>query len=214
MRKEQYKWTKSRLLTACLRHPSYPTGQYQVSPAGKGIFTLLPVNMSIQTNLFINNEYLPSSTGETLSIYSPSDDSLVSDQIQVASEADVDKAVAAAKAAFHTWWATPGPERGRIMLKFADLLERDAKKLAKLESMAMGLPISVSTRLVHSPAAIWRYYAGFSDKLAGESYPPDGDGMYKIVAYEPLGVCSGICAWNVTHILAGSCPHSSNTATY
>jgi len=64
--------------------------------------------MEFQTNFFINNEYVPSSTGETLTIYNPSDDTLVSDKIQVASEGDVDKAVAAAKAALPSWSATPG----------------------------------------------------------------------------------------------------------
>lgn len=49
---------------------------------------------------------------------------------------------------------------------------------------------------------VCRYYAGYAGKVAGESYPPDEDGTYKIVQYEPLGVCAGICAWNGTHVLA------------
>jgi aldehyde dehydrogenase (NAD+) len=52
------------------------------------------------------------------------------------------------------------------------------------------------------PVALWRYYAGYAGKVAGESYPPDEDGTYKIVQYEPLGVCAGICAWNGSHVLA------------
>ena len=64
------------------------------------------------------------------------------------------------------------------MLKFADLLESNAPKLAKLESQAMGQPITVATAFVKAPAAIWRYYAGFSGKISGESYQPDGDGTY------------------------------------
>lgn len=145
---------------------------------------------------------MPSSSGEKLSIYNPSDDSLVTDKVQVASEADVDRAVAAAKAAFPVWSSIPGAKRAAIMLKFADLLEANAPKLAKLESICMGQPITVATGFVTGPAAIWRYYAGFAGKIAGESYPPDGDGSYKIVAYEPLGVCAGIAAWNATHVLA------------
>lgn len=79
--------------------------------------------MSYQTNLFINGkvglgpnavfsqfsntllQYTPATSGETLSIYSPNDDSLVTDQVQVASEKDVDAAVAAARAAFPAWYA-------------------------------------------------------------------------------------------------------------
>ncbi|KIW25146.1 uncharacterized protein PV07_10810 [Cladophialophora immunda] len=158
--------------------------------------------MAYQTNLFINNEYVPSSSGETLSIYNPNDDTLVTDKVQVASEADVDKAVAAAKAAFPSWSSTPGAKRASIMLKFADLLDANAERLAKMETLCMGQPITVAKGFVHGPAAIWRYYAGFAGKIAGESYPPEGDGSYKIVAYEPLGVCAGIAAWNGTHALA------------
>jgi aldehyde dehydrogenase (NAD+) len=51
----------------------------------------------------------------------------------------------------------------------------------------MGQPITLAKRMILSPAATWRYYAGHAGKVAGESYPPDEDGMYKIVQYEPLG---------------------------
>lgn len=69
-----------------------------------------------------------------MTIYNPNDDSVVSDKVQVASEADVDKAVAAAKAALPGWKATAGAKRGAIMLKFADLLEKNVDRIAKLES--------------------------------------------------------------------------------
>ncbi|GAB7331932.1 hypothetical protein MBLNU13_g03854t1 [Cladosporium sp. NU13] len=156
----------------------------------------------IQTNLFINGEYAPSSAGETLAIYSPVDDSLVSDSVQVASEADVDRAVAAARAAFPAWRDTAGHKRAKCMLKFAEILERESERLAGLESRAMGQPITLAKRMILGPAATWRYYAGYAGKVAGESYPPDEDGTYKIVQYEPLGVCAGICAWNGSHVLA------------
>ena len=86
----------------------------------------------IQTNLFINGEYVPSSTGETLAIYSPVDDSLVSDEVQIATEADVDRAVAAARAAFPAWRDTAGHKRAKCMLKFAEILERESERLAGL----------------------------------------------------------------------------------
>ena len=88
------------------------------------------------------------------------------------------------------------------MLKFADLLETHAERLGKLESICMGQPVSVATLFAQGPPGVWRYYAGFAGKIAGESYPPEGDGSYTIVAYEPLGVCSGIAAWNSTYTLA------------
>ncbi|KAK0857495.1 hypothetical protein LTS02_010149 [Friedmanniomyces endolithicus] len=133
---------------------------------------------------------------------SPNDDSLVTDKVQVASEADIDRAVDAAKAAFPKWRDTAGHKRAAIMYKFADLLEKNVDKLAKLESIAMGQPISVAKKFILAPAMIWKYYAGYAGKVAGESFPPDEDGTYKIVQYEPLGVCAGICAWNGSHVLA------------
>jgi len=86
----------------------------------------------IQTNLFINGQYVPSSSGETLSIYNPSDETLVTDNVQIASEQDVDRAVDAAKKAFPTWRDTKGAKRGAIMLKLADLLEANLEELASL----------------------------------------------------------------------------------
>jgi aldehyde dehydrogenase (NAD+) len=126
----------------------------------------------------------------------------VTDKVQVASEKDVDNAVDAAKKAFPGWSSTPGAKRAKIMLKFADLLDANAERIAKLESICMGQPITLAKGFVTGPAATWRYYAGWADKIAGESYPAENDGSYKIVRYEPLGVCAGIAAWNGTHALA------------
>ncbi len=126
----------------------------------------------------------------------------MTDKVQVAAEKDIDDAVAAARAAFPKWRETAGHKRAAIMNKFADLLEKNVDKLAKLESMAMGQPITVARAMIKAPAALWRYYAGYAGKVSGETFPPDEDGTYKIVQYEPLGVCAGICAWNGTHVLA------------
>jgi aldehyde dehydrogenase (NAD+) len=95
-----------------------------------------------------------------------------------------------------------GAKRAKIMFKFADLLEANNERIAKLESTAMGQPISVAKAFVRAPADIWRYYAGYAGKVAGESFAPEEDGTYKIVQYEPFGVCAGICAWNGSHVLA------------
>lgn len=110
--------------------------------------------------------------------------------------------MAAAKAAFPKWRDTAGHKRAAIMNKFADLLDANAERLAKLESSAMGQPITVAKAMIKGPAALWRYYAGYAGKVAGETFPPDEDGTFKIVQYEPLGVCAGITAWNGTHVLA------------
>ena len=78
------------------------------------------------------------------------------------------------------------------MMKMADLVERDIEKLAKFETLCMGQPISVAKKFVSSVPPYWRYYAGFCDKIQGESFPEDGDGRVKVTQYMPFGVCAGI----------------------
>lgn len=180
--------------------------------------------MDFETGLFINNEvsfqvhnnpllphtpilthvqYVSSASGETISVYNPADDTLVTDKIQVAGPEDVDRAVASAKAAFKTWRSTPTAQRAAIMNKYADLVEKHADQLALLETTNMGAPVVLTRMLVESQVASFRYYAGLVDKVHGETYQEDGDGLFKMITYEPLGVCAGISAWNGTYLSIG-----------
>ncbi|KAF4465158.1 aldehyde dehydrogenase [Fusarium albosuccineum] len=159
--------------------------------------------MTIETRLFINNEYVSSSSGETLSVYNPANGGLVTDQVQVASGEDVDKAVDAATAAFKYWRQTPSSERAAVMLRYADLVEENATKLAELETVAMGVPRMLASQVIAMHYTSFRYYAGLADKIHGETYTEDGDGLLKLITYEPIGVCAGISAWNGTHLSIG-----------
>ena len=78
-------------------------------------------------------------------------------------------------------------------------MEAKAAEFSRLETLCVGTPISVSTYGL-TPRAVEgvRYYAGYADKLGGESFRDDGDGFYKIVQYEPLGVCAAVASWNAT----------------
>ena len=116
---------------------------------------------------------------------------------------DVDKAVAAASDAFKVWKATSSAERSAIMLKYADLIDANAEKLASLETLCMGAPMSLMKQLVQAHSATFRYYAGLTDKIHGQSYTEDGDGLLKLINYEPIGVCAGISAWNGTPLSLG-----------
>lgn len=156
------------------------------------------------TKLFINNEWVDAKSGETLSIHSPHDESLVAEGIHVAGEADVDNAVAAARAAFNGEWSQWSVERrSQAMLKFADLAEERALEIATWESKAMGQPISIALAFAKMMVRIWRYYAGWTDKIAGEQYPTTEEGIYRIVQYDPVGVCALIAPWNCTPIFFG-----------
>ena len=120
-------------------------------------------------------------------------------KVHTAGPEDVDAAVDAATAAFPMWRAKKSTERAALMLRLADLMEANLELLIKAEAEVMGMPITFA-RIFAQVAVIpaWRYYAGWADKVVGESYPVDGDGLYKVVQYEPLGVCGAISAWNAT----------------
>ena len=110
----------------------------------------------------------------------------------------MDAAVAAARAAFEPWAATPPEKRAALINKLADLIEANSKELAQAEVKAMGQPASIAAGFIMPmTASMFRYYAGFADKIEGQAFPPDGDKL-NIVQYEPIGVCAGIGPWNVT----------------
>lgn len=135
---------------------------------------------------------MESKAGETFSVNSPNDDSLVVEGVHAAGEADVDAAVAAASKAYKSWRTTSSAVKAKYMMKMADIVERDTEKLAMLETICMGQPINVAKKFTSGSVAYWRYYAGWCDKLEGESFPEDGDGRIKMTQYMPYGVCAGI----------------------
>ncbi|KAF2841471.1 putative aldehyde dehydrogenase [Patellaria atrata CBS 101060] len=157
-----------------------------------------------ETKLWINNEFVEAKSGKFLTIYNPHDTSLVTNKVHVAGPEDVDAAVDAAEAAFKAgpWSSFSGAQRAALMLKFADLADAKAEDLGYLETIAMGAPIMVAASIVGFLTGVFRYYAGWADKIAGETYPAD-DGLYKIVRYEPLGVTASIGAWNASYMLFG-----------
>lgn len=102
----------------------------------------------LEVLLTYNLKYVSAEAGETLAVYNPHDESLVTNQVQVAGQADVDKAVAAARTAFHGEWATWSPvQRSAVMLKFADLVEKHVDELAPWEAKCMGQPVTITRML-------------------------------------------------------------------
>lgn len=135
-------------------------------------------------------------------MYNPHDDTLVSDKIHAAGEADIDAAVDAAEKAFKGDWGRKDPtDRARAMYKFADLMRQNAEDIARLETRAMGSAVSTQTMGYNVGADLFVYYAGLADKIHGETAYPTSAGKYKITQREPIGVCSGIGAWNVSAVL-------------
>jgi len=135
--------------------------------------------------------------------------------IHSATAADVDRAVAAAKRAFHgrAWRRMTPAERAKRLWRFADLIETHADELAYLETLNQGMPIGLAGLLAaHGPAEAVRYYAGWCTKIEGTvpavSFPDPraaaaiGPPYFAYTAREPLGVVGAITPWNVPVIMA------------
>ncbi|EAW11714.1 putative aldehyde dehydrogenase [Aspergillus clavatus NRRL 1] len=150
--------------------------------------------ISLPTGLFIHNEFTPSSTNTTLPVENPTTGDVLG-TVSAASEADVDRAVTSATTGFATWRSTPGAQRAQLLLKLADLIERDAEEFASIEAVDAGILFTDGMRMnVPQAVANLRYYAGWADKIDGRTLDMEGGVGYTY--REPLGVCAAIVPWN------------------
>ncbi|XP_035683791.1 retinal dehydrogenase 2-like [Branchiostoma floridae] len=150
------------------------------------------------TQIFINNEFVNSVSGKTFPTINPATREKICD-VQEAEKADVDKAVAAARAAFQLgspWRNMDASQRGRLLLKLAGLMQRDGSYLASLETLDNGKPFVHSYFAdVLGPIKDLTYFAGWCDKITGKTIPVDGP-YFTYTRLEPIGVCGGIIPWN------------------
>ena len=151
--------------------------------------------------LFINGEWVDSSGDATIDVEDPSSGKVVSSIVE-ATDKDIDRAVAAARAAFDDsrWRGMPPVAREKIMHRIADLIEANADELAELEAIDVGKPKGMAAMIdVPGAAAHFRYMAGWAGKLGGETMAPYSmpDGMmFAYTLKEPVGVCAQIVPWN------------------
>jgi acyl-CoA reductase-like NAD-dependent aldehyde dehydrogenase len=149
----------------------------------------------IRRQLFIAGRFVDAESGETLATLNPHDNSPIAD-VAMAGKADIDKAVAAATKAFPAWSRLAAAERGRILLKLADLIEANAEELARLESLDTGHPLKDSRALdVPRTAACFRYFGGMADKFQGDVVPVEA-GFLNYLLREPVGVVGQVVPWN------------------
>jgi aldehyde dehydrogenase (NAD+) len=155
------------------------------------------VILSLIFQIFINNEFRNSLSGETFVTINPSTGEKIAD-IQAGNKADIDVAVEAARKAFHRtspWRRMNASERGKLIYRLADLMERDREYITALETLDNGKPLALSHGDVQETIDDLRYYAGWADKIHGKTIPMNG----KFLAYtrrEPIGVCGQIIPWN------------------
>lgn len=154
------------------------------------------------TQLFINNEWVNSVSGKTFPTLNPTNGQVIC-QVQEADKEDVDIAVAAAKTAFRRgseWRRMDASQRGVLMHKLADLVERDRVYIASLETLDNGKPFLSAYGDLAMGIKILRYYAGWVDKYVGQTIPVDGN-FFCYTKHEPVGVCAAITPWNFPAML-------------
>ncbi len=150
-----------------------------------------------QTQCFIGGRWTPSVSGKTFQTINPATEELIAD-VAEGDAADIDLAAKAARDAFENgpWSTMDARDRGRLMNKLADLIENDIDELAALESLDNGKPFRES-RNVDLPLTIdcLRYYAGYADKIHGQTIPIRGN-YFTYTKREPVGVVGQIIPWN------------------
>jgi acyl-CoA reductase-like NAD-dependent aldehyde dehydrogenase len=156
--------------------------------------------------LLIGGEWVDAASGKRFSTINPATAETLTD-IAEGGAADVDRAVAAARKAFETsgkgaWRSLSASERGRLLWKLADLIEKNIEELAELETLDNGKPIFES-RYVDMPmvADVFRYYAGWATKIQGETVNTF-ESAFTYTLREPVGVVGAIVAWNFPLLLA------------
>jgi aldehyde dehydrogenase (NAD+) len=156
----------------------------------------------MQHNLLINNEWRSAAAGGTMDVVNPATEEVIA-QVPSASAADLDQAVAAARAALDgPWGQMSARERGRLVRKLGERLLERADEVSRLETLHNGKPISES-RHIEIPAAAecFEYYGGWSDKVMGETIPVKGNHLAYTLR-EPIGVVAAIVPWNFPLLLA------------
>jgi phenylacetaldehyde dehydrogenase len=155
--------------------------------------------------LLIDGKWVNAASGKTFPVYDPSTGEILA-QVAEADAADVNQAVKAARKAFDEGpWPRMSPsERGRLLWKLADLIEKHSEEFATLESLDNGKPLTVA-RAADVPLTVdmFRYMAGWATKITGTTIPISFPGEFlSFTLREPVGVVGQIIPWNFPLLMA------------
>ncbi|KAJ7228753.1 NAD-aldehyde dehydrogenase [Mycena pura] len=166
------------------------TGLYPSPTMSQVVTVRANREIKVPTGLFINNEFVPSvDSSELIHAVNPFTEEVICSVV----------AVAAARKAFNTTWGknVTGFERARLIHKLADLIEQNAQELAELEALNNGKPVKIARDFdIGDSVQCLRYYAGWADKIAGETLEVDNKTKFAFTRHEPIGVCGQIIPWN------------------
>ncbi|HEY0643383.1 MAG TPA: aldehyde dehydrogenase family protein [Nocardioides sp.] len=148
-------------------------------------------------DLYVDGAWLSALSGEQREIRCPADGTLVG-AVDEAGEADAEAAIAAAHRAFHEgpWPRTSSRERGDLLLRLADLLERDTDLVARMESLDTGKRLVESEYDVADVVAVFRHYGRIAAEESGRMVDTGNADVVSRIVHEPIGVCGLITPWN------------------
>ena len=155
--------------------------------------------------LFINGEWREGSEGQVMTSQNPATGEDWA-SFACASSADVDQAVAAARGAMESaeWRDMTQTNRGKLLSRLADLIERDAADLGRTETTDSGKLLAETAAQTAYVADYYRYFAGLADKIEGAVLPIDKPDMHVFTRREPLGVVVAIVPWNAQMFLTAT----------
>ena len=151
--------------------------------------------------LIIGDSHEEAGGGELLAHVYPGTGAVTS-ELRMASPADVDRAVAAARAAFPAWRALTGDKRRNLMFQLAALMEAESQAMAPMQTAENGSAIMMSGYMGYDAAQKFRYFGGWADKIEGRTVATWGGPAHDYIAYEPYGVVGVIVPWNGPYFAA------------
>ena len=165
----------------------------------------MPAGVSAEVKtyeLYVNGEWAQGDSGKSFPVYDPSTEEVIA-QVPDGTAKDVDRAVAAAKAAFDDGpWATTTPqERGRVLFRLAEKIRQNSGMLAEVECRNTGKPIVEAEFDINDVATCFEYYGGLATKILGYVNPVP-DNAVSLTLKEPIGVAGQIIPWNYPLLMA------------
>jgi betaine-aldehyde dehydrogenase len=152
---------------------------------------------------FIDGKWVDAIDGGRFDVFNPATGEVIATAPD-SQPADVERAVEAARRTFDdgAWWpGTSERDRGRILLRAAEIVRREHERLAHLESLDSGKPIGEAREDIAEVAFMFEYYGGWATKIYGE-IPPVGPDAISLVVKEPVGVAAAITPWNYPMMMA------------
>lgn len=154
-----------------------------------------------RTQNFVGGEWVDAVEGETMEVLNPATGDTIA-QVPRGSQADVDRAVEAAKKALPEWRETTPQERSEFLLKLADAIDEHAEELAQVESQNVGKPLPASRDEMPVCSDNVRFFAGAARVLEGRAAGEYMRGYTSMIRREPIGIVGQIAPWNYPLMMA------------